>query len=447
MLKNRVEGGLCPKVMAENKPLTGLAVVLIYLLLILLLSLSAIISSYAQTQPKALEIGDTIPDITITRLHNYTSPSVNTADFRGKLLIIDFWATWCTACIVNFPKMDSLQKAFGSKLQVLLVTREGAGKVLPFWERYNKNRGQALGLPTVLNDTVLNDLFPHRFIPHYVWIGADGIVKAITGPEKVNAANIAAFTGGTNRQLQQKKDLDPEKPLFLSDDLPAASLVHHSILLRGRYEGLSSGNHQRHTENYTGLAVTNASLLWLYQTAAIMLFRQRGESFNDRRMIIRSRLQVASATPDSLYTYEILVPPQQQEQMYPYMLADLNRYSPVKGRVERLKVKCLVLRRSGRKDLLKSKGGKPENRLYNKTDPYMQNTSLASLLVRLNSLNKLQLPVVDETGYTGNADLRFQASFDDLLALRRNLQAYGLELKEASRVLPMLVISDKNENL
>jgi thiol-disulfide isomerase/thioredoxin len=36
--------------------------------------------------------------------------------FNGKLMILDFWATWCGACISKFPKLDSLQKKYADKL-------------------------------------------------------------------------------------------------------------------------------------------------------------------------------------------------------------------------------------------------------------------------------------------------------------------------------------------
>ena len=55
------------------------------------------ILSGAQSQPvKALKIGDTVPDITITSVYNYPASTIHLSDLKGKLVILDFWATWCS---------------------------------------------------------------------------------------------------------------------------------------------------------------------------------------------------------------------------------------------------------------------------------------------------------------------------------------------------------------
>lgn len=48
----------------------------------------------AQKIPKReLTIGDTLPDVEINNIVNYKAKSVKASDFKGKLLILDFWAT------------------------------------------------------------------------------------------------------------------------------------------------------------------------------------------------------------------------------------------------------------------------------------------------------------------------------------------------------------------
>ena len=59
---------------------------------------------------------------------------VSLADFRGKPLLVNLWATWCAPCIAEMPTLDALA-ARDKSLQVLAVSQDmdGAAKVDPFF--------------------------------------------------------------------------------------------------------------------------------------------------------------------------------------------------------------------------------------------------------------------------------------------------------------------------
>jgi cytochrome c biogenesis protein CcmG/thiol:disulfide interchange protein DsbE len=63
--------------------------------------------------------------------------SVSLADYKGKVVILDFWATWCPPCRREIPHFVELQKEYGSKgLQVIgvAVDQDGWDKVKPFMQ-------------------------------------------------------------------------------------------------------------------------------------------------------------------------------------------------------------------------------------------------------------------------------------------------------------------------
>ena len=164
-------------------------------------------NGFTQNMVRPLVIGEKVPDVLMKEVINYGQSSVRISDFKGKLLILDFWATWCHWCIEAFPKADSLQKQFGKKMQILLVdcraTKDNEGKVSWFYkDRLIKYKD--FKLPSVYMDTVLIKMFPHELIPHYIWINKDGIVMAVTDEKEVTAANIQMILDGKDVQLRAK---------------------------------------------------------------------------------------------------------------------------------------------------------------------------------------------------------------------------------------------------
>ena len=44
---------------------------------------------------------------------------VSLSDFKGKVIILDFWATWCVPCKAEIPRVIELQKRYGAGLQII----------------------------------------------------------------------------------------------------------------------------------------------------------------------------------------------------------------------------------------------------------------------------------------------------------------------------------------
>lgn len=65
------------------------------------------------------------------------------ADFRGKIVVLNLWATWCPPCVKELPSLGALQARFqDSGLVVLAISQDAAGnKVVPaFWAKLNLKR-------------------------------------------------------------------------------------------------------------------------------------------------------------------------------------------------------------------------------------------------------------------------------------------------------------------
>ncbi len=82
----------------------------------------------AQAAPAAPAgmIGLTAPDFTLTDMQGQ---QVSLSQFRGKIVILNFWATWCPPCVEEMPSMEQLYREFKDQdLVVLAVNVESSGQ-------------------------------------------------------------------------------------------------------------------------------------------------------------------------------------------------------------------------------------------------------------------------------------------------------------------------------
>lgn len=71
-----------------------------------------------QTSQKPRRSGEILSDFTITCVDG---SEFKLSDHRGKVVVINFWATWCTPCVKELPHFDELQKAHQGDVVVLAL--------------------------------------------------------------------------------------------------------------------------------------------------------------------------------------------------------------------------------------------------------------------------------------------------------------------------------------
>jgi len=68
---------------------------------------------------KRLKVGDVAPDFEI---ETGDGQPLKLADFRGKYVLLDFWATWCGPCITDLPQMKSLYDNFKDNPKFAMIS-------------------------------------------------------------------------------------------------------------------------------------------------------------------------------------------------------------------------------------------------------------------------------------------------------------------------------------
>ena len=74
----------------------------------------------------------------VFNLKTPTGETITLDSFKNKILLIDFWATWCVPCVKAMPEMQKLQEKYSSPSFTVLgisIDEEGAQKVVPFLKK------------------------------------------------------------------------------------------------------------------------------------------------------------------------------------------------------------------------------------------------------------------------------------------------------------------------
>lgn len=109
-----------------------------------------------------------LPDFTAQTL---TGETVQLSDYRGQVVMLNFWATWCPPCRAEMPAIQEAYERYQSQGFVVLAINnaEDEAKIAPF------ARSLGLNFPIVLDETqTLQRKFSVTGYPMSLFIGADG---------------------------------------------------------------------------------------------------------------------------------------------------------------------------------------------------------------------------------------------------------------------------------
>ena len=413
--------------------------------LVAILWLSAVVAQ--KIHP--LSVGDPVPDMVLHNIINAGYTSARLSDHSGKLVILDFFATTCGACINALPRMDSLQKRFHDSLTILVTCYESAATIRRFLQNNPKAKNSSLAFVT--SDSLLSKTFPHYLIPHEVWLRNQKVL-AITEAEIVTAASIQKVLSNRIFLLPVKTDLmdfNPDLSILSQLDPRDTTLFLHQSLLTSYVDGLGIRRGSQVTGNHKRVYFINWGILSLFQYAW---------GFSNNRIVldVSSPADYLDKTTDpvawkkhNLYSYEGSFPASCPDSLIKAALrATLQSAAPWKGAWEKREMPCYVLTKEGE--------GPPPSTLTKTTfhkDPktdslYLLHHSLAAITAICNDASQ-PTPgkpiVINETGIPYPIDLVIPAaSLQDPIRLAKALILYQLSITATRRVLDVFVLTDNH---
>ena len=454
----------------------------IKIVVFILLFGSVLRCAFAQSEIKPLQIGDQVPDLEFTSIINSEKKIIRLSDYKGKLIILDFFATWCVPCVRALPHLDSLQREFEDEIVILPITYESDSVLRRFLE---KQPHLKMTLPYI-TDTNLQIYFPFRALPLEVWIDEDGKVIASTDGAAVTPENIKKVLSESTAILPPKQDVldrDHTKPFmagfFGSYKFQPEQILFNSILTEG-FEGMpgmsSSGPFTK--DGMSTLSVSNNYITKLYWTALLDVigpFAPKGheideEFFNKKefykKMLSRviweaqdstllwskKTVDIISSKPykEVVFNYELRMPETDNATFRRIMLGDLNRYfgivHGINGAIEKRQVKCYALTVIGPESLFKTKNGPPDVELENGVNRFkVSNYKIDEIMFYWLTFHipYFEYPIINETNYSAPVDFDL-GNIDptDFYAVNDELKKFGLEFRLVERELDMIVFKE-----
>ncbi|MFH1214606.1 MAG: TlpA disulfide reductase family protein [Candidatus Neomarinimicrobiota bacterium] len=145
----------------------------------------------AQDDTTLVRIGQTVPDFKVTTLDGKI---FDIKDCRGKIILLNFFATWCGPCLQEMPHLETeiWQKYKNDGLVVLAIGREHTAVQLDTFRQENKFSFQIAPDP----QRKIYSLFATVYIPRNILIDRDGrIIYLSIGYDKKEFALLADLIG------------------------------------------------------------------------------------------------------------------------------------------------------------------------------------------------------------------------------------------------------------
>ena len=131
------------------------------------------------------QIGKPAPEFTL----NDGQRSVDLAKFRGRVVVLSFWASWCAPCIEEMPSLELMQKEL-PQIQVLAVASDEE-----FTEYQSYVTTHHVALLTVFDQAqTSNKLYGSFRYPETYIIDKNGLIRRkLVGPQDFTSPEILAF--------------------------------------------------------------------------------------------------------------------------------------------------------------------------------------------------------------------------------------------------------------
>ncbi|WP_120332345.1 TlpA family protein disulfide reductase [Sphingobacterium siyangense] len=184
--------------------LLKITVLVILYLLVSMFSLSAQTSrkeSGADGLLKVVSLGEKVPADFWTKKHLFYSNGDTIRrsfeQYKGKLLVLDFWFSGCTKCLLHQKEISYFKQKYADSLIVIMVnsknTKDNYEKIQHMTQQDWFKKLGINNFSSIIDDEYLSQILPSNGYPTYFWINNYGILQLITFRNLLNRNYQAPF--------------------------------------------------------------------------------------------------------------------------------------------------------------------------------------------------------------------------------------------------------------
>lgn len=366
-------------------------------------------------------IGTKSPELAFVKVLNEQDSTYSLSKFAGKIVLLDFWATWCRPCIEGFPKLEALQKEFSNDLKIITITSDNEKRIKTFLEK------KKTSLPIAIDSKeTLATIFPHTTIPHTILIDGQGIIRAIANPSQITKEVISTLVNGKKIQVEEKKDAMEFNPsAFYLGNTPSAVA---QITVTNFRKGLPNVSTRFQNGKLTILNL-------LPQTIYENLYNFP----NKVRSVWEADKKKSVWTEGNLYCVEIVAIDKTEKEAKEMLLQYLQGVLPVKARIEKREMKVKILQKIGKESKLEVAKADQESLIHvsSANSFEMRNSPIKDLISYLEDWG--QMAIADETNLTQNYNLKINWYHESPEKIHEELKKIGLEMVDGKRRVDVLV--------
>lgn len=129
-------------------------------------------STTAKDDKTGVGVGDTAPDVEFTLMDGTTA---KLSDYKGKPVLINFWATWCGYCVEEMPAFEMLKDKYGDDITILALNV--GGDTEEDIKEFAKDNGYTFDFAIISNDEA--DKYNVQSIPATFIIDDEGKISYV----------------------------------------------------------------------------------------------------------------------------------------------------------------------------------------------------------------------------------------------------------------------------